>query len=79
MEYFQKVCKLLDEEKVEFRIGTAGGGNQARQPYLKNYEFKIFENLDNTDHIHDFGLYIGNHPELKKEQIIELCKKLNEI
>ena len=79
LEYFQKVCKLLDEEKVEFRIGTAGGGNQARQPYLKNYEFKIFENLDNTDHIHDFGLYIGNHPELKKEQIIELCKKLNEI
>jgi len=79
LEYFQKVCKLLDEENVEFRIGTAGGGNQARQPYLKKYEFKICDNLDNADHVHDFGLYIGNHPEVKKEQIIELCRKLNEL
>ena len=32
LEYMQKCCILLDEEKVEFRVGTAGGGNQARQP-----------------------------------------------
>ena len=38
-EYFQKICKLLEKEKVEFRVGTAGGGNQARQPYLEKYEF----------------------------------------
>ena len=79
LEYFQKVCKLLDREKVEFRVGTAGGGNQARQPYLEKYNFKICDNLDNADHIHDYGLYIGNHPELKKEQIIDLCRKLNDI
>ena len=79
LENMQKVCKLLDEENVEFRIGTAGGGNQARQPYLKNYEFKVCETLDNADHIHDYGLYVGNHPELKMEQIIKLCRKLNEI
>ena len=71
--------KLLDKEKVEFRVGTAGGGNQARQPYLEKYDFKICDNLDNANHVHDYGLYVGNHPELKKEQIIDLCRKLNNV
>jgi len=79
LEYFQKVCKLLEREGVEYRVGTAGGGNQARQPYLEEYHFRIDEDLDNTNHIHDFGLYVGNHPELRKEQIISLCVKLNEV
>ena len=79
LDMFQKVCILLDEEGVEFRVGTAGGGNQARQPYLENYDFRINDNLDNTNHIHDFGLYIGNHPELENEQIKNLCRKLNEV
>ena len=37
------------------------------------------ENLDNANHIHDYGLYIGNHPELDKTEIIKLCRKLNEL
>ena len=78
-EYFQKICKLLEKEKVEFRVGTAGGGNQARQPYLEKYDFKICDNLDNVNHVHDYGLYVGNHPELEKEQIIDLCRKLNNV
>ena len=79
LKYFQKICKLLEDEGVEYRIGTAGGGNQARQPYLEKCKFKICDNLDNADHVHCFGLYIGNHPELEEEQIINLCDKLNEI
>ena len=74
----QKVCKLLDEENVEFRVGTAGGGNQSRQPYLEKYEIVTHE-LSNVNHIHDYALYVGNHPELTKRQIINLCKKLNGI
>jgi len=79
LDIFKKVRILLDEENVEFRVGTAGGGNQARQPYLEKYNFRIDNNLDNTNHIHDFGLYIGNHPELNNEQIINLCGKLNDL
>ena len=75
-DLFSKCCKLLENEKVEFRVGTAGGGNQARQPYLDKYKF-IEHDLSNVDHIHDFGLYIGNHPELKTEDIINLCEELN--
>ena len=78
LEYMQKCCKLLDEENVEFRVGTAGGGNQSRQPYLEKYEI-ITHDLSNVNHIHDYALYVGNHTELKKEQIINLCRRLNEI
>lgn len=78
-ERFNTICKLLEEENVEFRKGTAGGGNQSRQPYLNKHEFKINGSLANADHIHDYGLYIGNHTEVEREQIENLCKKLNEI
>ncbi len=27
---------LLDNNEIEYRRGSAGGGNQLRQPYLKN-------------------------------------------
>ena len=76
-ELFDKCCKLLDEEAVEYRLGTAGGGNQARQPYLRKCDYKISEELANADYVHDFGLYIGNHPELEYEQIGNLCDELN--
>jgi CDP-4-dehydro-6-deoxyglucose reductase, E1 len=76
LELFKKCCKLLEEEEVEYRVGTAGGGNQARQPYLEGYDV-IKHDLKNVDHIHDYGLYIGNHPELIDEDIINLCQKLN--
>ena len=73
------VCSLLESEGVEYRTGTAGGGNQARQPYLKNYKYKIYNDLVQVNHIHDYALYIGNHTELSDEQIIALCQKLNEL
>ena len=77
-DLFSKCCKLLEDEQVEFRVGTAGGGNQARQPYLEPYEFRTHD-LKNINHIHDFGLYIGNHPELNNEQIVDLCQRLNSL
>jgi len=77
-ELFDNVCVLLDECDVEYRVGTAGGGNQAKQPYLEKYTFYA-DNLDNIDYIHEFGLYVGNHPELDTQEIINLCKGLNEL
>jgi len=75
----EKVCSVLEEEGVEYRLGTAGGGNQARQPYLEKYIFRIVGDLEVSNYIHDYGLYIGNHPELKEEEIINLCKRLNNV
>jgi len=73
------VCKILEDEGVEYRLGTAGGGNQARQPYLKKFPYKIVGTLAHSDYIHGNALYVGNHPELTKEQIINVCKKLNNV
>ncbi len=65
---------------IEFRRGNAGGGNQLRQPYLKNYNKKInLSNFKEVDHIHFFGYYIGNYPTLKKSKILKICKILNEV
>lgn len=33
-DYFEKI---LDKNKLEYRRGNAGGGNQIKQPYLKEY------------------------------------------
>jgi len=70
----------LKKANIEFRRGNAGGGNQLRQPYLKKYLKK--ENLrsfPNVEYIHNYGYYIGNYPNLKKNKIIKITKYLNSI
>ena len=72
--------KILMNNNIEFRRGNAGGGNQLRQPYLRQYVKNInFMNFKEVDHIHFFGYYIGNYPSLKKEKILKICKILNNI
>ena len=66
-------------EGVEYRLGTAGGGSQARQPYLKKFPHRINGVLAQADYIHDNALYIGNHTDLTYGQIVNLCKKLNNV
>ena len=75
-----RVMKALRESRVEFRRGSAGGGNQLRQPYLKGIipedEYKRYPQVD---HIHFFGFYIGNYPDLLEEKILGLCQLLNKL
>ena len=80
-DLLKKVCNTLEEEGVEYRLGTAGGGNQARQPYLVEgrYPYRTEGSLDNANHIHDYGLYIGNHTDLTAEQITNLCERINDV
>jgi CDP-6-deoxy-D-xylo-4-hexulose-3-dehydrase len=68
---------LLDAG-VEFRRGSSGGGNQLRQPYLKKYlQEEKWYNYPQVEHIHFYGYYIGNHPQLEERRIMELCELLN--
>jgi len=76
---FSGVRDILDLSGVEYRLGTAGGGNQALQPYLKKYEHRIEGELTNVNYVHNNSLYIGNHTDLTDEQIIKLCKSLNNV
>ncbi len=73
-----RVMRSLREHGVEFRRGTAGGGNQVRQPYLRSVVGpNAWKRYPHADHVHFFGFYIGNYPSLAGEQIRELCDLLN--
>jgi CDP-6-deoxy-D-xylo-4-hexulose-3-dehydrase len=72
--------KKLTKNKIEFRRGNAGGGNQLRQPYLKEIAKKInLKNFSEVEHVHFFGYYIGNYPSLTKNKIKKICNILNRI
>ena len=74
----ERVMNALRAHGVEFRRGTAGGGNQVRQPYLRRLlgpdEWRKYPR---ADHVHFYGLYIGNYPSLERERVLRLCELLN--
>jgi len=76
----RNVMTALAERGVEFRRGTSGGGNQVRQPYLRQLVGEgAWKNFPRVDHVHFFGFYIGNYPELEPEKIMQLCELLNSL
>lgn len=79
-KFCKKVMNKLNEYGVEFRRGSAGGGNQLRQPYLNGIvPDDEYKNYPEVEHIHFYGFYIGNYPDLEKEKITYLCQALNGI
>ena len=74
----ERLMAKMREERIEFRRGSAGGGNQLRQPYLRGIipdgEFK---NYPEVDHVHFYGFYIGNFPDLDEKTVLDLCGILN--
>ncbi len=79
---FTNLTKRLKKNNIEFRVGSAGGGNQLRQPYLKNFIKKNNINPSiylNTEKVHNFGLYLGNYPDLTLKNIDFICKVINDV
>jgi len=75
-----KLIKKMNINSIEHRRGSAGGGNQTRQPYLKKIiPQNYFLNFPETEHIHFYGFYLGNYPSLKKEDILKLCNIINAV
>jgi CDP-4-dehydro-6-deoxyglucose reductase, E1 len=76
----ENVMKALHQHNVEFRRGTSGGGNQLRQPYLRKLMGETeFSKYPIVEHVHFYGFYIGNYPELEKNKILELSSILNRL
>ena len=64
-EIRNKVEKNLAINGIEFRRGLSGGGNQLRQPYLRKKSGTPDPTmLPNVDHVHNFGWYLGNYPNI---------------
>jgi CDP-6-deoxy-D-xylo-4-hexulose-3-dehydrase len=76
----ERIMQKMRDSDVEFRRGSAGGGNQIRQPYLKSL-VPEGHHLDfpQTEHVHFYGFYIGNFPDLKDKEVDELCVILNAV
>ena len=74
-----RICKSLENNNVEYRLGTAGGGNLARQPFVKKYPYRTVDDQAVVNHIHDFGLYLGNGAHVTPEQIRRVAEELSSI
>ena len=73
-----RVVGVLDTHGIEHRRGTSGGGNQLRQPYLRDMvPAHMPQDFPNVEHVHFFGFYIGNFPQLDEHRILRLCDLLN--
>jgi len=79
-DFVQRMMGKMRDEQIEFRRGSAGGGNQLRQPYLKGIVPQDHhKNYPNTEHMHFYSFYIGNYPTLSKMTIDEITNVLNRI
>ena len=75
---FKRILGILDRNLIEYRLGSLG--NQIRQPYLRKFKKKSYlKLLKNTEHMHFYSVYIGNHQALDKNRIIKLCNNLDKI
>jgi len=78
--FVQRLMAKMREFEIEFRRGSAGGGNQLRQPYLKGLIPENFHNqFPEVEHIHFYGFYIGNFPDLKDSEVDKICEILNSV
>ena len=79
-EFVDRLIGKMRDEQIEFRRGSAGGGNQLRQPYLKNIVPKDYhKEFVDTEHMHFYSFYIGNYPTLSKMAIDEITTVLNRV
>lgn len=76
---FSSVVALMAAMGVECRRGTAGGGNQLRQPYAKKRWGNLHQEFPNAEHVHCYSAYVGNYPDLEQWKIEELCSELNKL
>jgi len=79
-EFVERLMGKMRDNEIEFRRGSAGGGNQLRQPYLKGIVAEDYhKNFPNTEHMHFYSFYIGNYPTLSKMAINEITDVLNKV
>ncbi|OMG56936.1 CDP-4-keto-6-deoxy-D-glucose-3-dehydrase [Azonexus hydrophilus] len=77
-ELVHRVMVQMRAGGIEFRRGSAGGGNQVRQPYLRGIVPDGHHlNFPETEHVHFYGFYLGNFPDLRDEEIDTICTILN--
>lgn len=78
--FVERLMRAMRDAGIEFRRGSAGGGNQVRQPYLRGVVPPDHHlTLPHTEHVHFYGFYLGNFPDLRDAEIDEICDVLNAV
>ena len=73
-----RLMASMRESGIEFRRGSAGGGNQVRQPYLRGVVPTDHHlAFPQTEHVHFYGFYLGNFPDLRDDEIDTVCRIIN--
>jgi CDP-6-deoxy-D-xylo-4-hexulose-3-dehydrase len=77
-DYVERLMATMRETGIEFRRGSAGGGNQLRQPYLRGIVPADHHlAFPHTEHVHFYGFYIGNFPDIREHEIDTICSIVN--
>jgi CDP-6-deoxy-D-xylo-4-hexulose-3-dehydrase len=78
--FAKRLMERMREAGIEFRRGSAGGGNQLRQPYLRGIVPRDHHlEFPNTEHVHFYAFYIGNFPDLRAQEIDAICAVINSV
>ena len=75
-----KIEKRFRDLGIEFRRGLSGGGNQLRQPYLKELSAGLsLRDFPEVEHIHHFSWYLGNYPDLPQDRFEMLEQAISDL
>lgn len=72
-----KIVRELESHKIGTRLLFAG--NLTKQPAYKNVDYRVHDNLKNTDIVMNDLFWLGVHPALTKEMMDYVINKLVEI
>jgi CDP-6-deoxy-D-xylo-4-hexulose-3-dehydrase len=72
-----ELIQKLDAKKIATRLLFAG--DLRKQPYFKDYDYRIVGDLPNTDIIVSDTFWIGVTPMLNDEMLAYMCKSFDEI
>src|SRR5690606_2969937 len=70
------LLRFLDQNKIGSRLLFAG--NLTKQPYFKDLEYRVVDDLTNTDITMNNTFWIGIYPALGKEHFDFVGEKLEE-
>ncbi|MBU2177760.1 MAG: DegT/DnrJ/EryC1/StrS family aminotransferase, partial [Gammaproteobacteria bacterium] len=71
----EKVINVLEKNNIETRPIICG--SITRQPFYIELFGK--RNMQNADIIYNYGMYLPNHEGLSEDDIIGICKIVNEV
>ena len=69
-----KLLKHLDSRQIGTRLLFAG--NLTKQPYMRDMQYRVCGDLDNTDLVMNNTFWVGVHPSLTEEMIAFVAEEL---